>query len=137
MRAGAAINAAGSRSPVSGFGASTASTGDMEPFDAVAARDTVSKGGGIRQVDFSRVPAHVPRESRQLPCSAIEFDSFSGRNIHGIALNAVFAAARRQGTERIVTMPLVLAAIRSELRKLDKQVNETDLSGVRATRGAA
>jgi hypothetical protein len=77
-----------------------------------------------------------------VPRGELDYDhlarfNLSGGNIHGIALNAAFAAARRQGTERIVTMPLVLAAIRSELRKLDKQVNEADLSGVRATRGAA
>jgi hypothetical protein len=49
--------------------------------------------------------------------------NLTGGNIHSIALNAAFLAAR-EGTP--VTMPLVLAALRSELRKLDKPIQEAD-----------
>jgi hypothetical protein len=49
--------------------------------------------------------------------------NLTGGNIHSIALNAAFLAAR-EGTP--VTMPLILAALRTELRKLDKPIQEAD-----------
>jgi hypothetical protein len=52
--------------------------------------------------------------------------NLSGGNIHSIALNAAFTAAQRGDADKAVTMPLLLAAARNELRKLDKQVNEAD-----------
>lgn len=69
----------------------------------------------------SAFAAGVPRE-------ALDFDrlarfGLSGGNIHSIALNAAFAAAHGGGA---VTMPLLLSTIRTELRKLDKPVNEVE-----------
>ena len=67
------------------------------------------------------LPAHVPHE-------ALDFErlaklGLSGGNIHSIALNAAFAAAGGAGT---VSMPLLMNAVRTELRKLDKPVNEAE-----------
>lgn len=63
-----------------------------------------------------------------VPRDGLDFDrlarfGLSGGNIHSIALNAAFAAAHGDGT---VTMPLLLSTIRTELRKLDKPVNEVE-----------
>jgi hypothetical protein len=49
--------------------------------------------------------------------------NISGGNIHSIALNAAFAAA--QNGQR-VTMPIIMAAARAELRKLDRPYNEAE-----------
>ncbi len=63
-----------------------------------------------------------------VPCAALDYDrlgrfGLSGGNIHSIALNAAFAAATGGVS---VTMPLLLSAVRTELRKLDKPVNEAE-----------
>ncbi|HKP11812.1 MAG TPA: ATP-binding protein, partial [Blastocatellia bacterium] len=50
--------------------------------------------------------------------------NLTGGNIHSIAINAAFLAASRGSAA--VTLPLVLEAARSELRKLDKQFSEAD-----------
>jgi SpoVK/Ycf46/Vps4 family AAA+-type ATPase len=50
--------------------------------------------------------------------------NLSGGNIHNIALNAAFLAAR---TDTPVTMPQILASARAELRKLDRPVNSAEL----------
>jgi SpoVK/Ycf46/Vps4 family AAA+-type ATPase len=50
--------------------------------------------------------------------------NLTGGSIHNIALNAAFLAAG--SSDRKITMPLVLDAIRSEMRKLDKPVNEAE-----------
>ncbi|MBX3713133.1 MAG: ATP-binding protein [Lysobacter sp.] len=63
----------------------------------------------------------VPRET--LDYDRLARFGLSGGNIHGIALNAAFAAAHAGG---VVTMPLLLSTIRAELRKLDKPVNEAE-----------
>jgi len=49
--------------------------------------------------------------------------NLSGGNVTSVALNAAFAAAQR---DTPLTMPLLLSSLRSELRKLDKPVNETE-----------
>jgi hypothetical protein len=48
----------------------------------------------------------------------------TGSGIHNVALNAAFAAAHSANSS--VTMPLILAAARIELRKLDRPINEAD-----------
>jgi len=48
---------------------------------------------------------------------------FDGGSIHNIALNAAFLAAQAGAA---VTMPLVLAAARTEFRKLERPINEAD-----------
>jgi hypothetical protein len=50
--------------------------------------------------------------------------NLTGGSIHNIALNAAFLAAGAESQQ--ITMPLILDAIRGELRKLDKPVNETE-----------
>ena len=64
----------------------------------------------------------------QLPKGDLDYDrlarfNITGGNIHGIALNAAFMAAQC-GSH--VTMPIVLSAVRTEFRKLDKPINEAE-----------
>ena len=63
-----------------------------------------------------------------VPCEVLDYErlarfGLSGGNIHSIALNAAFAAAGNGGA---VSMPLLMNAVRTELRKLDKPVNEAE-----------
>ena len=65
----------------------------------------------------------------ETPTKELDFDrlarlSFSGGNIQSIALNAAFMAASNGQT---VTMPILMAAARAELRKLDKGFSESEL----------
>jgi hypothetical protein len=77
----------------------------------------------------------------ETPTQGLDFDrlarlNLTGGHIHNIALNAAFLAAKGEpGTA--ITMPLVLAAARTEFRKLDRTINEadfrwTDVPGVAA-----
>jgi hypothetical protein len=64
----------------------------------------------------------------ETPTEELDFDrlarlNLNGGNIHIIALNAAFLAAK-EGTA--VTMPLILEAARTEFRKLDRSINEAD-----------
>lgn len=64
----------------------------------------------------------------ETPTVGLDYDRLArftlvGGNIHNIALNSAFLAAQA-GTS--ITMPLVLQAIRTELRKLDRPVNDAD-----------
>ena len=63
------------------------------------------------------------------PAEGLDFDrlarlNITGGDIRNIAMNAAFLAARA-GTA--VTMPLVLDAVRTEFRKLERPINEQDL----------
>ncbi len=60
--------------------------------------------------------------------------SLSGGNIHSIALNAAFLAAKSGGK---VSMAHILEAIRSELRKLNKPVNEAEFRQLEVVRGVS
>jgi hypothetical protein len=65
---------------------------------------------------------------KQTPTDALDFDrlarlNVTGGHIHNIALNAAFRAAQ-SGTP--VTMPIVFDAARTEFRKLERPVNESD-----------
>jgi ATPase family associated with various cellular activities (AAA) len=62
------------------------------------------------------------------PATGIDVDRLSrlnltGGSIHNIALNAAFLAA---SANTPITMPVVLDAARSELRKLERPINEAD-----------
>ncbi|RCJ29423.1 AAA family ATPase [Nostoc minutum NIES-26] len=64
----------------------------------------------------------------ETPTEGLNFDrlarfNLTGGNIHNIALNAAFLAVS-DGTH--VTMPIVLQAVRTELRKLERPINEAD-----------
>jgi len=79
-------------------------------------------GAGERQQMWRKAfPRELPQ--RDLDYERLARFSLSGGNIHSIALNAAFAAAQR---ETHVTQGLLLAAVRSELRKLDKPINEAE-----------
>lgn len=63
-----------------------------------------------------------------LPTEGLDYDRLSrlnltGAGIHSVALNAAFLAARC-GTQ--VTMPLILQAARTEFRKMDRPMSETE-----------
>jgi ATP-dependent 26S proteasome regulatory subunit len=64
----------------------------------------------------------------ETPTRDLDFDrlarlNISGGNIHSIALNAAFIAAQNGQT---VTMPILFAAARGELRKLERPVNDAE-----------
>lgn len=64
----------------------------------------------------------------RVPTDGLDFDrlarlNLTGGNIHSVALNAAFTAAQ---TGTPVTMPVVLDAARTELRKLGRVVNELE-----------
>jgi len=68
----------------------------------------------------------------EAPLGALDFErlarfNLTGGNVHSIALNAAFLAAR-EGTP--LSMPLLLSAVRTELRKLDRPINEADFKWV-------
>jgi len=96
------------------------------PFPGVAERT---------QIWRKALAPDVPRDT--LDYERLARFNLSGGNIHSIALNATFTAAQRTDADKMVNMPLLLSATRSELRKLDKQVNEADFRSVQPTRGAA
>ncbi|MBR8839566.1 MAG: ATP-binding protein [Stigonema ocellatum SAG 48.90 = DSM 106950] len=79
-------------------------------------------GVAERQVMWEKVfPPQTPTED--IDFNRLARLNLTGANIHNVALNAAFLAAQG-GTP--VTMALVLAAARSEFRKLDRPVNEAD-----------
>ena len=82
------------------------------PFPSPAERSRIWQGA---------LPAGVPR--RGLDWERLARFNLSGGNIHSIALNAAFAAA---ADDDAVDMPRMLAAVRAELRKLGRPVNEVD-----------
>jgi len=64
----------------------------------------------------------------QVPRGKLDYDrlarmNLSGGNIHSIALNAAFAAAQDGQT---ITMPIIVAAARMELKKLERPFNEAE-----------
>lgn len=67
-------------------------------------------------------PPKIPKDN--LDCAWLARLPLTGGSIINIALNAAFEAAASE--ERRVTMPLVLAAARTEFCKLDRPVNEVD-----------
>jgi ATPase family protein associated with various cellular activities (AAA)/winged helix domain-containing protein len=74
-----------------------------------------------KQLWEKALPPDVPREG--LDYDRLARFALSGGNIHSIALNAAFLAAQRATP---VTQPLILSAVRSELRKLGKPIHETE-----------
>jgi hypothetical protein len=63
------------------------------------------------------------------PIDRLDYDwlarfNFTGGSIHNVALNAAFLAASRTGP---VSMPIIVEAVRIELGKLEKPINETEL----------
>jgi hypothetical protein len=72
--------------------------------------------------------ANAAKKLGGVPLGAIDYDhlarlSLAGGSIHNIALNAAFLAAEAQSP---VTMELILAAARSEFRKIERPINEAD-----------
>jgi SpoVK/Ycf46/Vps4 family AAA+-type ATPase len=74
----------------------------------------------------------------ETPTKELDFDrlarlSLSGGNIQSIALNAAFMAA---SNGQAVTMPILMAAARAELRKLDRGFSEGELRLIGAAASA-
>lgn len=67
-------------------------------------------------------PAGTPRDEN-LDFPLLARHNLTGGSIHNIALNAAFLAANNGGS---VTMPLLLNAARTEFRKLEKPMKESD-----------
>jgi len=67
------------------------------------------------------LPPETPRDG--IDYSRLARLNITGGNIHSIALNAAFRAAEKREP---VTMPLLLAAARAELKKLDKPFSEAE-----------
>ena len=66
---------------------------------------------------------------RQTPTEGLDFDrlaklALTGGSVHSVALSAAFIAAKRGSP---VTMPIVLEAARTEMRKIDKPIDEAAL----------
>ncbi|NML46845.1 ATP-binding protein [Ramlibacter sp. G-1-2-2] len=74
-----------------------------------------------RQMWQKALPPEVPQED--VDTARLARFNVSGGNIHSIALNAAFMAAQRGSA---VSQAMLLAAVRNELRKLDKPVNEAE-----------
>ena len=68
------------------------------------------------------LPAEVPKD--ELDFERLARLGLSGGNIHSIALNASFMAASRGSA---LTQAMLLSAVRTEMRKLDKPLNESEL----------
>lgn len=67
------------------------------------------------------LPEETPKED--LDYERLARLNLSGGNIHSIALNAAFLAAQNG---QVVTMPVLMAAARGELRKLEKGFSEAE-----------
>ncbi len=91
-----------------------------------------------RRVRFIvKFPVSGPREQRAIwerafpaktPTADLDFDrlaklNLTGGSIHNVALSAAFLAAKRGMP---VTMPIVLEAAKTEMRKIDRPVHEPD-----------
>jgi SpoVK/Ycf46/Vps4 family AAA+-type ATPase len=86
-------------------------------------------GVADRRVLWRKVfPQRNGQDAPNPPLAELDYDrlarlNLTGGNIRNIALNAAFLAAHA-GTS--VTMPLILEAVRTEYRKLDRPLNEND-----------
>jgi hypothetical protein len=79
-------------------------------------------GGTERKAIWQKVfPAEVPKKG--LDYDRLARLNITGGDIHNIAINAAFLAARASSP---VTMPLVLEAARAEFRKNERPINEAD-----------
>jgi len=115
----------------------------IEAFSGLAILATNMKsaidGAFVRRLRFIVSFAHPgPSERKQIwqrafpdgvPRERLDYDrlarlTLTGGSIHSVALNAAFLAA---GAGSAVSMPVVLAAAREELRKLARPVNEAEL----------
>jgi ATP-dependent 26S proteasome regulatory subunit len=71
-------------------------------------------------------PQQTPVD-QDFDCQRLASLNLSGGNIHSVALNAAFLAAKQSSP---VTMSLIMDAARSEFKKLEKPSKETDFSCV-------
>jgi hypothetical protein len=82
---------------------------------------------GRRRIWEKAMPPQAPVERRH-PRLRVDFGALArlnltGGSIHNIAVNSAFLAATR---DRRITWPIVLEAVRGELRKLDRPISEVD-----------
>jgi hypothetical protein len=86
-----------------------------------------------RKLIWQRVfPPATPKED--LDYDRLAKLNLTGGNIHNIALNAAFLAARAGG---VVSMQRIFEAARSEFRKLEKPINEADFRWLRHAEAVA
>lgn len=79
-------------------------------------------GASERKLMWQKVfPPQTPKDN--LDYDRLARFNITGGNIHSIALNSAFMAAQDNSK---VTMPVVLAAARTEFRKLEKPINEAE-----------
>jgi SpoVK/Ycf46/Vps4 family AAA+-type ATPase len=78
-----------------------------------------------RRVIWQKIfPAATPL-SDDFDCGRLARLNLAGGNIHSVAINAAFLAARADSP---VTMPLVLRAARDEFRKLERPAKDSDFA---------
>ena len=82
------------------------------PFPGIAERKAIWRNA---------FPAAAPVEG--LDYERLARLNLTGGNIHNVAINAAFLAARAGAP---ITMPLAMEAARSEFRKLERPINEAD-----------
>jgi hypothetical protein len=82
------------------------------PFPGIAERKAIWKD--VFPPEVKKVNLDLDRLARL---------NLTGGNIHNVAINAAFLAARAEG---VISMPLVLDAARSEFRKLGRPISESD-----------
>ena len=90
------------------------------PFPGLAERQAIWEGVYPKADEEGKLPG--------TPVEAPDYNQLArlnvtGGSIHNIALNAAFRAA---ATGRSVTIPLILEAARTEFRKLEKPINESE-----------
>jgi hypothetical protein len=85
-------------------------------------------GAGERKLIWQKVFPQTDTFQKKLEISGPDYErlarfNLTGGNIHSIALNSAFAAAQADSN---VTLPILLAAMRTEFRKLDKPISEAE-----------
>jgi ATPase family associated with various cellular activities (AAA)/Winged helix domain, variant len=97
------------------------------PFPGLAERQAIWEGVYPKAGEEGKLPG--------TPVEAPDYNqlarlNLTGGSIHNIALNAAFRAA---AAGKSVTVPLILEAARTEFRKLEKPVNESEFRAKTAT----
>jgi hypothetical protein len=96
------------------------------PFPGLAER---------RKLWENSFPSGVPKQEAKLDYDRLAHFNLTGGNIHNIALNSAFLAAAQKKGAKEVTMSLIFEAIRRELRKLDKPINEAEFRHIEVVGG--
>jgi SpoVK/Ycf46/Vps4 family AAA+-type ATPase len=90
------------------------------PFPGPTERRAIWEGVFPKDDEMGKLPG-TPVDALDYNCLARL--NITGGSIHNIALNAAFRAA---AAGKSVTLPLILQAARTEYRKLEKPINESE-----------